>query len=269
MADPALWFPGARLNQLASVDGGSILGGRPKCLHHDTETSGWPSYSSGFWPNMTINPATGEVRQHIPANRAARALRNETGGVQTNRWNVFQIEWLGFANKVPFHPVGAEIAQWLHDVRGCPLTEGVSWRSYPSSYGQTSVRLSGGEWNDYSGHLGHMHAPENDHGDPGWPFPIAQILEGGDVAFTDEDKDFLRQIRDTITGEGDFTARINTISKVRGQLADLPVPPTVEEIAAAVVAALPAGSVDAAVIKAACKAAVEEALNTTKLVTPI
>src|SRR5512132_2361041 len=112
MADPDLWFPGARLNQLAPIDGGSILGGRPKMLWHDTESSGFPSYSTGFWPNMTINPVTGEVRQHIPANRAARALRNESGGVQTNRWRVFQIEVLGFANEVPFHPVMAEVAEW-------------------------------------------------------------------------------------------------------------------------------------------------------------
>lgn len=75
-----------------------------------------------------------------------------------------------------------------------------------------------------------------------------------DMAFTDEDKDFLRQIRDTITGEGDFTARINTISKVRGDLAGLP---TAAEIAAAVIAALPTGApIEAAAIQAACEAAV-------------
>jgi hypothetical protein len=178
VADPDLWFPGARLNQLAPVDGGSILGGRPKLLWHDTETSGFPSYSTNFWPHMTINPATGEVRQHVPANRAARALRNESGGVQTNRWRVFQIECLGFANEVRFHPVMAEVADWAHDRLGVPRTESVGWRSYPSSFGQTSVRLSGSEWSDYTGHLAHMHVPENVHGDPGWPFPISQILAG-------------------------------------------------------------------------------------------
>jgi hypothetical protein len=167
---------------------------------------------------MTINPATGETRQHIPANRACRALRNESGGVQTNRWRVFQIEMLGFANEVRFHPVMSEVARWAHDRLGVPLREGVSWRSYPSSYGQTSVRLSGAEWNDYAGHLGHMHAPENDHGDPGWPFPITQILEGGDMAFTAEDEKLLRALRDTVTGEGAYTDRINTLSKVRGEI---------------------------------------------------
>jgi hypothetical protein len=274
MADPSLWFPGARLNQLAPVDGGSILGGKPKTLHHDTETAGFPSYSSGFWPNMTINPATGEVRQHIPANRAGRALRNETGGVQTNRFNVFQIEWIGFANKVPFHPVGAEVAAWLHDVRGCPRTESVDWLAYPSSFGQTSVRLSAAEWSDYAGHLAHMHCPENDHGDPGWPFPIAQILEG-DMT--------VDELRDEFTAGGDSTVRgavlelakralveelttggSQTRTAIR-ELAALGVADKTADITAAVVAALPAGSVDAAVVQAA----VETALNATVLqVTP-
>jgi hypothetical protein len=213
MADPALWFPGARLNQLAPVDGGSILGGKPKCLHHSTETSGFPSYSTGFFPNMTINPVTGEVRQHIPANRAGRALRNETGGVQTNRWNVFQIEWIGFANKVPFHPVGAEVAAWLEDVRSCPRVERVNWLPFPSSFGQTGVRLSDAAWTDYSGHLAHMHAPENDHGDPGWPFPIGQILEGDDdfMPLFENEAAFRAAVVDAIFESDRGQARINAL----------------------------------------------------------
>jgi hypothetical protein len=178
MADSNLWFPGARLNQLAPIDGGSILGGKGMVLWHDTESSGFPSYSTGFFPHMTINPLTGEVRQHIPANRACRALRNESGGVQTNRWRVFQIECCGFANKVPFHPVMAEVAQWAKEHLGVPLECTVDWLPYDASFGDTRVRLSGAEWDSYAGHLGHMHAPENAHGDPGWPFPIGQIIAG-------------------------------------------------------------------------------------------
>lgn len=181
-----IWFPGANLSHKAPVDGGSILGGRPKCLWHDTETNGLPSYSTNYWPNMTI--CDGVAYQHIPANRAGRALRNEEGGVQTNRWNVFQIEVCGYANKVKFSQVMADVAEWLHQERGCPLIESVDWLPYDDSYGQTRVRMSYGEWDDYTGHLGHMHAPENDHGDPGWPFPIAQILEGGDELPYSEDE---------------------------------------------------------------------------------
>jgi hypothetical protein len=169
-----LWFPGANLDHKAPVDGGSILGGKPKCLWHDTETVGLPSYSTNYWPNMTI--CRGVPYQHIPANRAARALRNEAGGVQTNRWNVFQIEVCGYANRVTYYPIMGEVAEWLHDVRGCPLTETLDWLSYPDSAGASHVRMSYAEWGDYSGHCAHMHAPENTHGDTGWPFPIAEIL---------------------------------------------------------------------------------------------
>jgi hypothetical protein len=180
-------------------------------LWHDTETSGFPSYSSGFWPNMTINPTTGEARQHIPANRAGRALRNESGGVQTNRWRVFQIEVLGFANEVAFHPVMAEVAEWAHDRLGVPLRSTVTWMSYPSSFGQTSVRLSSGEWSDYAGHLAHMHVPENDHGDPGRPFPIDRILAGTAPAPAPElpkETDMFILRCDPISGQGGRQLRL-------------------------------------------------------------
>jgi hypothetical protein len=191
MADPALWFPGARLNQLAPVDGGSILGGRPKLLWHTTQGSGFPPYSTNFWPHFTINPATGEVRQHIPANRAGRALQNLEGGIQTNRWNCLQAEVIGFADAARFHPVMAELALWARDQRGVPRTTAVDWhRPYnngqvPSSFGSWPGRLTNSEWSNYTGHLAHMHCAENVHGDTGWPFPIDQILEGDDVPYTE------------------------------------------------------------------------------------
>lgn len=200
MAD--LWFPGANLTHKAPVDGGSILGGKPKCLWHGTETKGLPGYSTGYFPNMTI--CSGTPFQHIPANRASRALRNESGGVQTNRWNVFQIEVCGFANKLVYYPVMTEVAQWLKEVRGCPMTEAVNWLPYDASFGATNVRLSASAWSNYTGHLAHMHAPENVHGDTGWPFPIQQILSGGeeDLPLTEKEWERLEGIVDKKMREG-------------------------------------------------------------------
>jgi hypothetical protein len=184
------WFPGADLSRKAPVDGGSILGGKPKCGWHDTETNGLPSYSTGYFPNMTI--MSDRPYQHIPADRAARAFRNESGGVQTNRWNIFQIEIVGWVNKITFRSIYRDVAQWLKEVRGCPLTCTVDWLSYDSSYGNSRVRLSGSEWLNYSGHLGHMHVPENAHGDPGWPFPIKEILSTEeDMPLNEEDKKWI------------------------------------------------------------------------------
>jgi hypothetical protein len=230
----SLWFPGADLSRKAPVDGGSILGGKPKCLWHDTETSVVPSYSTGFFPNMTIMGS--KPYQHIPANRAGRALRNESGGVQTNRWNVFQIEIVGWVNKITFRSIYRDVAQWLKEVRGCPLTCTVRWLSYDNSYGNTSVRLSGAAWSGYSGHLGHMHAPENDHGDPGWPFPIKEILSGGSTAggadeeLTADEWKRLETLIDTKMregvryidhGDGAVAGASNHLKTVRDDIADL------------------------------------------------
>lgn len=171
------WFPGAT-KQLADSDGGSMLGGKPKCAWHSTETHGPPSYADDNWPHMTID--RGEAFQHLPANRAARALKNLAGGVQTNRWNVFQIEVVGSANRIAFHKVMREVADWLYEYRGVPRVSTVKWVQYDKSYGaHNGVRLTASEWSVYTGHLGHMHVPENLHGDPGWPFPIELILAGG------------------------------------------------------------------------------------------
>lgn len=222
-----LWFPGADLSRKAPVDGGSIVGGKPKCLWHDTETSGLPSYSTGYFPNMTI--LGDKPYQHIPANRASRALRNLDGGVQTNRWNVFQIEIVGWVNKITFRSIYRDVAQWLKEVRGCPLTCTVDWLSYDASFGASRVRLSGTQWLNYSGHLGHMHAAENAHGDPGWPFPIKEILAGEeDMPLTAEewtrlealiDKYSRESARWTDHGTNTTPGAGNHLAKVREEMA--------------------------------------------------
>jgi hypothetical protein len=183
------WYPGADRSRPASSDGGSILGGKPKLLWHDTESSGLPSYSSGSFPHFTLDPESGKVWQHIPANRAARALRNPEGGCQTNRWNVLQVELIGYVNRIPYHAAMGELAAWALREWNVPPSCGVGLLAYDASYGNTSVRLSCAEWDGYSGHCYHMSAPENDHGDPGKPFPIDQILAaaGGEDDVTPEE----------------------------------------------------------------------------------
>jgi hypothetical protein len=173
---PAAWMPGADTSHKAGTDGGSILGGKPKVLWHDTETSGLPSYSSGSFPHFTVDPKSGHIWQHIPVNRAARALKNVDGGCQTNRWNVIQVEIIGYVNKIPYHAALGEIAAWAASEWSVPATSDADRLSYDASYGSTHVRFSCSEWDAFSGHCYHMSAPENDHGDPGDPFPMNQIL---------------------------------------------------------------------------------------------
>lgn len=220
-----LWFPGADRSRPAPNDGGSlILDYPPRCVWHDTETNGIPSYSTGSFPQITIYKGT--AYQHIAADRAARALRHPSGTIQTNRANCFQIECVGWVNQVAFHPIMREIAEWLEDVRGIPRKATSEWRPYPESYGANGVRFSDAKWRDFSGHCAHMHVPHNDHGDTGWPFPIELIL-GGDM-LTVDDKTFLTGLRDggvrmTATGDPDVIANkeTNNIKNVLGRIDQL------------------------------------------------
>ena len=174
------------------------VGGKPIGLLHSTETGTWPGYGGGSSaPHLTLrfDPAekTIAARQHFSTTRPSRALVNKAGGVQTNNQRVFQIELIGscdraFATKhgYPFLPdLLAEV--WARDALAgvlaavaesldIPLTTSVSWKAYPGSYGEKAgQRLSGKQWEEYTGWLGHQHAPENDHGDPG-DIPIADVL---------------------------------------------------------------------------------------------
>ena len=187
----ATWLSGAK-RQSWGRDGGSFTTSPDKILLHSTETGSFPGYGGGASaPHFTIDLGNGEVRQHSPMNRAARALRNASGGVQTNRDGVIQIEIIGtcdksFARKhgYPYLPdMTDEMAgrlKWLLQkicaaIPAIPLTTSVAWKSYPSSYGNSSVRMSNSQWTRYKGILGHQHAPENTHGDPG-DLPMKRIL---------------------------------------------------------------------------------------------
>lgn len=163
---------------------------------HTTEGSGWPGYEGGGTaPHLTIRPDTRrkrlDVRQHLPLDRSARALRNKAGGVETNTLNCVQLELVGTCDPrqrgrgMMFWPeapawaleqLGDVLAE-LHELHpAIPLHSSVPFRPYPSSYGEgASQRLSAAGWRRFRGVCGHQHVPENDHGDPG-ALPIGKII---------------------------------------------------------------------------------------------
>lgn len=173
---------------------------------HTTEGTDWPSYEGGATaPNYTGLPPLGKVRGawrgHFPDERSSRALRNETGGVNTNTLNTVQLELIGTcdpknakrwggtsrtrlagvdyvywpdADKRQLHWVGRILADF-HRRHGFRLRTGVEFKPYPASYGVNGVRLSANGWSNYTGVLGHQHVPENVHGDPG-DIDIQEIL---------------------------------------------------------------------------------------------
>lgn len=170
-----LWIPGAKI--LAAHMDGNLYGGPTKVVWHTTEND--PSRTTALnvarylntvnsQVHLVWNPVSGEMVQMIPANRAARALRNLSGGVQTNGAGsiVFQIEVVGQA-KNPFTNgplVGLPTIVAFLDQLGIPdVWPAGDLKPYPESYG--GVR-STADWAK-SGHFGHAQVPENDHGDPG------------------------------------------------------------------------------------------------------
>jgi hypothetical protein len=157
----ALWHPDA--TRVTHQDAGAFTGGGRKLVWHTTEGSSLPDYG-GSSPHFTLNPRTGDLWQHIPLNRAARALAHPSGP-ETNRANAIQVELIGFAKDTQDWSSGAyanvaELARWIEGAFGVPRRTGVKF-TVPAT------RLSGQGFVDYEGHIGHAHVPGNDHWDPG------------------------------------------------------------------------------------------------------
>lgn len=170
---------------------------------HSTEGTTVPTYRGGAEaPNFTVKPDFRLRRanwwQHFDFDESSRALVNLSDGVQTNTMNVCQIEIVGTCDPrhrtswgpskagidylfVPDAPDWflddlADYAAWANQEHGVKLQSKrpdgstLQWKPYPSSYGtraDNGVRLTNAEWEKFYGHLGHQHAAENLHGDPG------------------------------------------------------------------------------------------------------
>ena len=137
--------------------------------------------------------------------------------METNTLNSFQIElvgtcdpsthkkWTDAGYKHIFWPQApdwaleglAELVRWLADNHKIQMKSTVTWKAYPSSYGNSSVRLSGAEWQNYYGWLGHQHVPENDHGDPG-NIDFARVLQfaKGETPAEEEEEDMALSAED-------------------------------------------------------------------------
>lgn len=180
----ASWYQDTYLGDAMEVNVGVL---------HTTEGPTLSDYDGGaVAPNVTGVPdrqtQTIKWYQHFDVDRSSRALVNAAGGVQTNTLNCFQIELVGTCDQAtylkwqregvwaiywPGAPDWAlaevaKLVKWLHDNHGMRIESSVTWKAYPDSYGANNgVRLTGSQWLNYYGWLGHQHVPENYHGDPG------------------------------------------------------------------------------------------------------
>lgn len=194
-------YPGASLSAWYQDDYPGSVMETNVVVWHSTEGRTLPSYGGGASaPNLTAVPDFGAKRlrwyQHHDLDRSSRALVNAAGGVETNTLNVCQVEivgtcdpatrseWLGryaflYMPELPDWVIRdlAEFAKWMYDHHGVPLSSGVTFKPYPASYGSPNgVRMHPTVWNNFEGHCGHQHVPENLHGDPG-AFPMRAIVD--------------------------------------------------------------------------------------------
>ncbi|MGV9449934.1 peptidoglycan-binding protein [Streptomyces sp. NPDC003635] len=186
-------YPGAsRANWYQDDFGGDAMQVNAVVLH-TTEGRSLPGYGGGSSaPNLTAVPDPGERKlrwyQHFDIETSSRALVNLRGGVDTNTLNVCQVElvgtcdpkthakWKKAGNAHVYWPEAPEWAllgvarflAWMHEEHGVPLSGPRAWPAYPSSYANGGgQRMSGTKWLGFKGVCGHMHVPENTHGDPG------------------------------------------------------------------------------------------------------
>lgn len=178
------WYPAAQVRRYR-LDGGAMTGGPPRIVLHTTETAGVPRYGdpagANSAPHFTVTP-DGSVLQHHPISRAARALRNVSGGVQTNRQGLHcvQVEIVGWAKNGSNLPA-AQAAALRRLVAWARAETGADARFRSISrgghcYGVTSpCRMTVREWIELDGVCGHQEVPENAHWDPG-AFDVATVL---------------------------------------------------------------------------------------------
>lgn len=192
-----MWLPNAE--RITGNSAGSMnRDGSRKLLFHSTEGSTIEGAVAAYrannsWPHLTVDCPRRRVVQHLDLTLAARSLRNTPGGAdETNRDGtvLVQIELVGHAatptdlgSPEDLVWFGQEVVRPICRGLAIPIATGVRWVSYPASYGTGAAqRLSVAAWDAYSGILGHQHAPDNSHGDPG-SIDIAWIIR----AATEED----------------------------------------------------------------------------------
>jgi hypothetical protein len=262
---------------------------------HTTEGRTLPGYGGGgSAPNLTAVPdlAARKLKwyQHFDIDTSSRALVNKPGGVATNTLNVCQVELVGTCDPVThakwaaagqahiFWPQAPEWAlaelagflRWMNAQHGVPLAGPKSWPAYPGSYGATDARFTFAEWNAFAGVCGHMHVPENDHGDPG-SIDFNRLLalakgttEEDDVALSTDDinKVAIATVNHLLAGggvlEGGDVARVAAAVAAKLQPIEVAQNATIDKLVGAVATlAANIGDLDPAAIVAELRASIE------------
>jgi hypothetical protein len=164
----ALWDP-------ISGSSGAYNADPFKIIHHTTEGDTYAGARAAYQadqsdPHFTVEGE--KIYQHIDTSLAARALKNDPGGVETNRSSAVQIELVGYAGR-PKDPAGllsvARICRWIEETHSIP-------QAWPNGHPRPPLNGHdpGGHnrdpynWAHVGGHYGHSQVPENTHWDPAY-----------------------------------------------------------------------------------------------------
>lgn len=186
------WYPPAIRDPFPDA-GGFVEGYTWRGVLHSTEGKDYDGARSVYKSGRVPPHFTGELEldadapegsgfhvwQHIPIDRAARALENPEGGVETNRAHCIQIEVVARADN-PDWPLGLvdgirRLMVWIEAQTGIrpwsPTFQGAA------AFGLKAMgRMTAYQWKRFDGWCGHQHVPENRHWDPGAINPVMAAL---------------------------------------------------------------------------------------------
>lgn len=177
-------YPKARLAAARFANGKRragvpFTGGPRKVVHHKTvtrfcgcESAGWNLYGkTGSWPHFTV--CEHGVLQHFDTKVGSRALKNRSGGVQTNSDSAIQIEIVGIPGETmpeatAWHLIA--LLQWLDELLEIPWVwpMGRPPQTSADGYGENNGDRNARVWDAEGGHYAHAQVPENDHWDPAY-----------------------------------------------------------------------------------------------------
>jgi hypothetical protein len=178
------WHPFClRLDPPLSHRGISMAGGTRKAVAHKTQgQSQSPSGNfgaTGYWPHFLIGNDV--AYQFLPVNKGGYALKNASGGVETNRGGllVVQIEVVGFSGVTMTGKTAdrlVSIQKWLRDDHGIPWEwpSGRPAQAHHDAAGNpiappaSECNRNVDNWVHRDGWFGHSEVPENYHWDPAY-----------------------------------------------------------------------------------------------------
>ena len=204
------YHPDATLDPVPGHPGKPWSGGngRTKLVLHTLEYTRWPN-PDGTWacPHLTYNPWTRELRQHVPFDRAAYSLRDNTD--EDDKYT-YQVEMWGRAAEVPnygddWYAGVASLIQWFIDHQNLEPVFVDRWLGAGSGAASSTspVRMTQQEWDVFSGICGHQHFGRgiDTHWDPGAlditrieTYLTGDIMDTATWASTHRDEDIARLV---------------------------------------------------------------------------